>query len=189
VTKVAFSLWKIALIFTQTKVNFEINFAFRDQVCYTVNSWNWKISTRLDYSVEFSGLCVLELWLSGQKLFTVVIGLSFVNCRKSKLWRQNIYCNFFCLFISSWVIQGCKTLEWSDDATHWLGVSVVQDNNWSEWKQNIQNIKTSQGRVIPGTDGQHDMFLTTCCTAMLQNVFTRYNTRVASCSNILCKAR
>lgn len=185
----AFSLWKIALIFTQTKVNFEISFAFRDQVCYTVNSWKWKISTRLDYSVEFSGLCVLELWLSEQKLFMVVIGLSFVNCRKSKLWRQNIYCNFFCLFISSWVIQGCKTLEWSDDATHWFGVSVVQDNIWSEWKQKIQNIKTSQGRVIPGTDGQHDMFLTTCCTAMLQNVFTRYNTRVASCSNILCKAR
>lgn len=144
-TKVAFSLWKIALIFTQTKVNFEISFAFRDQVCYTANWWKWKIWTRLDYSVEFSGLCVLELWLSEQKLFMVVIGLSFVNCRKSKLWRQNIYCNFFCLFISSWVIQGCKTLEWSDDATHWLGVSVVQDNNWSEWKQKNTKYKNFTG--------------------------------------------
>jgi len=98
-----FLLWKIDLIFTQTKVNFEISFAFRDQVCYTVNSWKWKISTRLDYSVEFSGLCVLELWLSGQKLLML-----WLDCPSSIAENQNYEDNIFivtffvCLFLLGW---------------------------------------------------------------------------------------
>ena len=87
------------------------------------------------------------------------------------------------------MVQGCKTLEWSHDATHWLGVSVVQDSSVRMKLTKInKHIKTLQGRVIPVPDGQHDIFLTICCTAMLHTVFTRYTTRVPSWSKILCKA-
>jgi len=73
-------------MFTQTKVNFEINFAFRDQGFYTPSASIWEVSTGLDYS--FSGLCnrVMDI---RKKIIHIVVGLSFVNCRKQN-YEDNI---------------------------------------------------------------------------------------------------
>ena len=55
------------------------------------------------------------------------------------------------------LVQGCKTFKWSNNATHWLGVSYFQESSWMKPKKNL---KLKLSNVL--YNARH-MFLETCC--------------------------